>query len=127
MRGALVQEMAPVGVETFVGATRDAVFGPLVGFGLGGVQVELWKDVVFRVSPLRDRDAAEMLEQIKAKALLEGFRGSAPVDRAALIDVILRVSRLVEELHEVVEIDLNPVVALPRGAVVVDARIRIVR
>ena len=127
MRGALVQEMAPAGVETFVGATRDAVFGPLVGFGLGGVQVELWKDVVFRVSPLRDRDAAEMLDQIKAKALLEGFRGSAPVDRAALIDVILRVSRLVEELHEVVEIDLNPVVALPRGAVVVDARIRIVR
>lgn len=127
MRGALVQEMAPAGVETFVGATRDAVFGPLVGFGLGGVQVELWKDVVFRVSPLRDRDAAEMLDQIRAKALLEGFRGSAPVDRAALIDVILRVSRLVEELHEVVEIDLNPVVALPRGAVVVDARIRIVR
>lgn len=125
MQGALVQEMAPSGVETFVGATRDPEFGPLIGFGLGGVQVELWKDVAFRVAPLRDRDAADMLAQIRARALLDGFRGSAPVDRGALTDVILRVSRLIEELPQVVEVDLNPVVALPHGTVVVDARIRV--
>ncbi len=125
MEGALVQEMVPGGVETFVGATRDPSYGPLVGFGLGGVQVELWKDVVFRVAPLRDRDADEMLAQIRARALLDGFRGAPAVDRGALREVILRVGALVEALPEVLEIDLNPVVAMVRGAVVVDARIRV--
>ena len=125
MQGALVQEMAPAGVETFVGATRDPAYGPLLGFGLGGVQVELFRDVVFRVAPLRDTEAAAMLDQIRARALLDGFRGAAPVDRAALTEVILRVSALVSALPEVIEVDLNPVVALPRGAMVVDARVRV--
>ncbi|MFO0556519.1 MAG: acetate--CoA ligase family protein [Polyangiales bacterium] len=125
MQGALVQEMVARGVETFVGATRDSDYGALIGFGLGGVQVELWKDVVFRVAPLRDVDARAMTEQIKARALLDGFRGSEAVDRAALVDAILRVAQLMEDLPEVSEVDVNPLVATAKGAIAVDARIRV--
>jgi acetyl coenzyme A synthetase (ADP forming)-like protein len=125
MQGALVQEMVAPGVETFVGATRDADYGALVAFGLGGVQVELWKDVVFRVSPLRDVDARAMTEQVRARALLDGFRGAPAVDRDALVDAILRVAQLMEDLSEVSEVDVNPLIASPTGVIAVDARIRV--
>lgn len=127
MRGAIIQAMAPRGVEAFVGVTHDPSFGPLVGFGIGGTQVEVWKDVIFRVCPLGDVEAAEMIEQIRGVKLLDGFRGAKPADRAAIVDTLLRVARLVEEVAEIRELDINPLVvrAPEEGAVVVDARVRV--
>ena len=125
MRGVLLQEMVEGGVETFIGATRDSDFGHLLGFGIGGVNVELWKDIVFRVAPLRDVDARAMLDQIRARALLDGFRGAPGADKTALVSVLLRVSRLVTDFPEIVELDINPLVALPDRAVAVDARLRV--
>jgi acetyl coenzyme A synthetase (ADP forming)-like protein len=127
MDGVIVQQMIKGGVETFIGVTYDPTFGPLLGFGIGGVNVEVWKDVVFRVHPLTDVDAGEMLEQIRGRKLLEGYRGAAPADREALIDALLRVSRLVDDLPEICELDINPLVARGpgQGVVAVDARIRV--
>lgn len=127
MDGALVQEMITGGVETYVGSTEAPGFGMLVAFGIGGINVELWKDVVFRVHPLTDLDAREMLEQIRGRALLEGFRGMPPADKEALVSAILRVDRLVGDNPEIRELDINPLVALPpgEGVVAIDARIRI--
>jgi acetyl coenzyme A synthetase (ADP forming)-like protein len=125
MRGALVQRMVSGGVETFVGATRDPSFGAILGFGIGGVNVELWKDVVFRVAPLRDVDARAMIEQIRARALLEGFRGGPRADKAAIADVLLRVGQLLHDFPQVVELDINPLSAAERGAAAIDARIRV--
>jgi acetate---CoA ligase (ADP-forming) len=125
--GVLVQPMAPRGVEMFLGASRDPVFGPVVAFGTGGIELELWNDVVFRIAPLTSADALAMLDSIRGRALLDGFRGAPAGDREALVDAILRVSRLVEDVPEVVELDLNPLVALEpgRGVVAVDARVRV--
>lgn len=125
MRGVLVQRMISRGVETFVGATRDPSFGPILGFGIGGVNVELWKDVVFRVAPLRDTDARAMIDQIRGRALLDGFRGGPRADREAIADVLLRVGRLLADHPQVVELDINPLLASEDGAVAVDARIRV--
>lgn len=127
--GVLVQEMVTDGVETFVGVTQAPGFGPLIGFGIGGVAVEVWRDVAFRVHPLTDVDAREMLDQIRGRALLDGFRGAPPADREALADAILRVDRMVGDLPEIEELDLNPLFALPpgQGVVAVDARIRVER
>jgi acetyl coenzyme A synthetase (ADP forming)-like protein len=127
MDGALVQEMVPRGVETFVGVTHAPGYGPLLGFGTGGVAVEVWKDVAFRVAPITDADAASMLDQIRGAKLLDGFRGGPRADRKALVDTLLSVSRMVQDLPEIAEMDINPLVALEpgRGAVAVDARIRV--
>ena len=123
MDGVSVQQMVPEGVETIVGASFDPSFGHVLMYGLGGVNVELLKDVAFGIAPLTSTDAERMLEEVKGSRLLEGWRGSPKVDRAALIDVILRVSRLVTDFPEIREMDLNPVRVLERGAVAVDARI----
>jgi acetyl coenzyme A synthetase (ADP forming)-like protein len=125
--GVLVQQMVPSGVETFVGITTDPAFGPLVGFGIGGVEIEVWRDVVFRVAPVNAIDAREMVDQIRGIALIRGFRGALPRDRVALEDAILRVSELIRDFPEVRELDVNPLLALPEGhgALVLDARIRI--
>jgi acyl-CoA synthetase (NDP forming) len=123
--GYLVQRMVKGGVEMLVGVVHDPVFGPVVACGAGGTAVELLKDISVRITPLTDRDADEMLGELKTFPLLEGYRGSPPVDLEALRDVILRISALVEDHSEVVEADLNPVVALPDGCVIVDARVRI--
>jgi len=127
MEGVLVQTMITEGVEVMVGVTHDPLFGPLIAFGLGGIHVEILGDVRFRVTPLTDRDAADMVREIKGYRLLEGYRGHAPADIAALEELLLRVSRLVEEIPEVTELDLNPVFALPpgQGCGIVDARIRV--
>ncbi len=124
--GWLLQAMAPVGVECFAGVTQDPVFGPLVAFGLGGVAVELWRDVAFRLAPLDDVDASELLRAIRGKQMLDGFRGAAPADRQALQEVLLRLSHLAAEVPEIAELDINPLLAQPpgRGTVAVDARIR---
>jgi acetate---CoA ligase (ADP-forming) len=117
------------GVEALVGVTTDPTFGPLLVCGLGGVLVELIKDVSFRLTPVSDVDAAEMLSGLRSARLLAGYRGSPPADRQALIDVILRISALVELTPEVRELDLNPVKVLSpgEGAIVVDGRMRVGR
>ena len=125
--GVLIQPMVAGGVETMLGITRDPVFGSLLAFGLGGIHVEVLKDVQFRVGPLTDRDADELLHGIRAFRLLEGYRGHAAADIDALRDLLLRLSRLAEEVPEIQEVDLNPVIALApgEGCRIVDARIRV--
>ena len=127
MDGVLVQPMLSDGVEVMIGITQDPLFGPLIAFGLGGIHVEIINDVCFRVTPISDRDASDMVQSIRGYRLLQGFRGRPPGDIAAVEDLLLRVSRLVEELPEVVELDLNPIFVLPpgKGCMIVDARIRV--
>jgi acetyl coenzyme A synthetase (ADP forming)-like protein len=127
MDGVLVQPMISGGVELMVGVSQDPLFGPLIGFGLGGIHVEILRDVCFRVTPITDRDAAEMVRSIKGFRLLEGYRGHPPADIPAIEELLLRVARLVEAVPEIAELDLNPVVALPpgQGCKIVDARIRV--
>jgi acyl-CoA synthetase (NDP forming) len=125
--GVVIQPMISGGVETIVGITDDRLFGPLVAFGLGGIHVEVLKDVHFRVAPLTDRDADELLHEVRGYKLLEGYRGHPPADIEALRDIVLRIARLAEEVPEIAELDLNPVIALPpgNGCRIVDARIRV--
>lgn len=126
-QGALIQEFVPGGHEVLIGMTQDPNFGPLVAFGLGGVYVELLKDVAFRIHPLTDVDAAEMIRETKGHRLLEGYRNQALGDLAALETALLRVSGLITAVPELAEMDLNPVKVLEPGdgVVVVDARMRI--
>lgn len=121
--GVAVQQMADPGTEVIVGLVTDPQFGPVVMFGLGGILVEVLKDVSFRIVPLRPRDAATMIREIKGFPVLEGVRGRPPVDVAALEEMLLKVSAFAESHPEVVELDLNPVLAYSSGAVAVDARI----
>ncbi|MDR0492586.1 MAG: acetate--CoA ligase family protein [Nitrososphaerota archaeon] len=121
--GIIVQEMAPQGTEVIVGAVKDPQFGPTVMFGLGGIFVELLKDVNFRVAPLTIVDAKEMITQLKAFPLLNGYRGSEPRDIDALAQILCEVSKLILDNPEIKELDLNPVMAYPKGAKTVDARI----
>jgi acyl-CoA synthetase (NDP forming) len=125
--GILIQSMISDGVETMIGVSQDRRFGPLVAFGLGGIHVEVLGDVQFRIAPLTDRDADDLLHDIRGVQLLQGFRGRPPVDLAALREVLLRFSRLAVEVPEIVELDLNPVIALPaeQGCRLVDARVRV--
>jgi acyl-CoA synthetase (NDP forming) len=127
--GVLIQPMLTGGVETMIGVAADRLFGPLICFGLGGIYVELMGDVRFRIVPLTDHDADELLREIRGFPLLRGYRGQPAVDVEALRDVLLRVSRLADEVPEIVELDLNPVIALPsgHGCRVVDARIKVRR
>jgi acyl-CoA synthetase (NDP forming) len=127
MDGVLVQPMVSDGTECMVGMTLDPLFGPLVAFGLGGIHVEILGDICFRVTPLTDRDAAEMIRSIRGYRLLKGYRGHAPADITAIEDVLLRVSQLVEEIPGICELDLNPIFALPpgKGCRIVDARLRV--
>ncbi|HUW65688.1 MAG TPA: acetate--CoA ligase family protein [Spirochaetia bacterium] len=121
IHGVLVQEMINDGVEVIIGMTRDPVFGPVIMFGLGGIFVEALRDVSFKVAPLSHRDAGEMIMEIKGHRVLQGMRGRPPVDFAALMEVILQVSRLVTDHAEIKELDINPLLVSSRGAVVVDA------
>ncbi|QFU81973.1 acetate--CoA ligase family protein [Natronorubrum aibiense] len=121
--GVLVSPMRSDGVEVIVGATRDEQFGPVVMFGLGGVFVEVLEDVAFRAAPLTEHDARAMLDDIDAQDVLEGTRGDPPVDRDAIVDVLLSVSRLVADYPEIAEVDLNPVLAGDGGAEILDASI----
>jgi acetate---CoA ligase (ADP-forming) len=107
--------------------THDPVFGPIVVCGTGGVLVELLKDVVVRITPLTDQDASDMIRSLKTYPLLNGYRGGPHYDVVALEQVILRVGALVEDIHEIAELDLNPAIALleGQGVSIVDARIRV--
>ena len=123
--GFILQRMAPHGVEMLVGVAHDALFGPVIVCGAGGVTAEVMKDVAVRITPLTDRDAHSMVTSLRAFPLLEGFRGAPRADVDALKDVLLRVSAMVEAHPEVAEMDCNPVVVSPEGAVIVDARVRV--
>jgi acetyl-CoA synthetase (ADP-forming) len=123
IHGLTVQKMAPPGIQVIVGMSKDPQFGPVIMFGLGGILVELLKDVSFRIVPVTKRDAAEMIREIKGYPLLEGYRGQEPANIDALQDIIVRVSQFVERTPEIKELDLNPIFAYRDKAVSVDARI----
>jgi acetyl coenzyme A synthetase (ADP forming)-like protein len=127
LTGVMIQEMVAGGVEVVVGATLDKTFGPLVLYGSGGILVELLNDVAFRINPLTDTDVREMIGEVKGTALLRGYRGSHTADEAALSEIILRVSALLEICPQIQEMDANPVKVLESGAMVVDARVRVDR
>lgn len=121
--GVSVQRMAAPGIEVIIGMSKDPQFGPVIMFGLGGILVEVLKDVSFRIVPLNERDAHEMVREIKAYPVLEGFRGREPGDIAFLEETLLKVSRFVESTPEIKELDLNPIIVYRDGGVAVDARI----
>jgi acyl-CoA synthetase (NDP forming) len=123
--GFLVQQMVPTCVEMLVGVVHDRLFGPVVACAAGGTEAELLKDVSVRITPLTDVDAREMVRSLATFPLLDGYRGAPRADVGALEDVLLRVSAMVEAHPEVAEMDLNPVIVGPDGAVIVDARVRL--
>jgi acyl-CoA synthetase (NDP forming) len=125
MGGALLQPMIESGIETIVGVTHDPSFGPLVLFGMGGTTAELLGDRTLRILPLTDEDAHEVVRALRGSPLLFGYRGRPPVDVGALEDILLRVGRLAEDVPEVAEMDLNPVVVSEHGAIAVDVKIRV--
>jgi acyl-CoA synthetase (NDP forming) len=121
----VVQRMVQTGVEMLVGVVGDAVFGPVIACGAGGVQAELLKDVAVRISPIGRGDAREMIRSLATYPLLTGYRGAPAVDEGSLEDLLLRLSAMVEAHVELAEIDLNPVVVGPEGTAVLDARVRV--
>jgi len=125
LRGFLVQQMAPPGVEMLVGVVHDPLFGPVVACGAGGVTAELLQDVAVRITPLTDRDVRLMITSLRTFPLLDGFRGAPKADLHALEGVVLRIGALVENHPEIAEMDCNPVVVSPDGAIIVDARVRV--
>ena len=125
MGGAIVQPMATPGTETIVGVVQDPSFGPLVMFGLGGVATELLGDRAFRILPLTDVDAADLVRSIRGAPLLLGYRGAPPADVPALEALLLRVGRLADDVPELAELDLNPVIVSTEGALAVDVKLRL--
>ncbi|MGZ4298706.1 MAG: bifunctional acetate--CoA ligase family protein/GNAT family N-acetyltransferase [Solirubrobacteraceae bacterium] len=125
VQGFVVQQMIPDGVELLVGMVQDASFGPVLACGAGGTNTELFKDVAVRITPVTDRDAAEMVRSLQLYPMLTGFRGSAPCDVAAVESVLIRVGAMVDAHPEIAELDCNPVIVRSDGAVVVDARVRL--
>jgi len=121
--GVLVQEMAPSSTEIIVGATKDPQFGPALMFGLGGIFVEVLKDVTFRIAPITKLDAQEMITEVKAYPILRGYRGQPPADIDAIAQILMNTSRLVMDHLEIKELDLNPIMVYEKGAKTVDARI----
>ncbi len=121
--GLLVQEMAPQSTEVIVGATKDPQFGPALMFGLGGIFVEVLKDVTFRIAPISEPDAREMITEVRANPILKGYRGQPPADIKAIVEILMNTSRLVMEHQEIKELDLNPIMVYEKGAKTVDARI----
>jgi len=123
LTGILVCETLPAGLETIIGMTQDVSFGPAIMFGLGGVFVEVLRDVSFRVLPLTKADAHEIIREIKGFTLLKGIRGETPKDVEALADLIVKVAKMVEENPEIKELDINPCFVYPSGARPADARV----
>ncbi len=123
IRGVIVSPMADVGVEVIIGTKVDDQFGPVIMFGMGGVLVEILKDVAFRVLPISPTTARQMIEEIRSAPMLNGYRGQAPCDKKALRRLLLKCSELIEAYPQIVEMDLNPVIAHEKGVSIVDARI----
>ena len=123
VQGVSVQKMARPGIEVIIGLSKDAQFGPVLMFGLGGILVEVLKDVSFRIVPLTRKDAEEMIREIKGYPLLQGYRGQEPADIPFLEQLIVKVSELAEQYPQIEELDLNPIFAYKDSAIAVDARI----
>jgi acyl-CoA synthetase (NDP forming) len=125
MQGVIVQRMIKGGIETIAGVTQDPSFGPLIMFGSGGIYAELINDVALRLHPITDLDAKEMVNSIKMAKIFNGFRGAPPADKAAVQDLLLRLSAMVEDLPQIAELDFNPVMVMPKdgGYWIVDARV----
>jgi acyl-CoA synthetase (NDP forming) len=123
IHGISVQKMAPPGTEVIIGTSKDPQFGPVIMFGLGGIFVEVLKDVSFRIIPVGRKDAQEMIQEIKGFALLRGFRGREPANISALVGMILKISKFIDENPQIREMELNPVLAYKDKALAVDARI----
>ncbi len=123
IEGILVQEMAPTSTEVIVGSIKDQQFGPTLMFGFGGIFVEVMKDVAFRIAPITEQDAREIITEVKAYPILRGYRGQPPLDIDMIIKILLNTSRLVMDHQEIKELDLNPVMVYEKGAKTVDARI----
>ena len=121
--GITVQEMAPASTEVIVGAIKDPQFGQTLMFGLGGIFVEILKDVTFRIAPITEQEAREMIIEVKAYPLLQGYRGQPPADIDAIAKILLATSRLIMDYPQIKELDLNPVIVYEKGAKTVDARI----
>jgi len=121
--GILVEEMVPPSTEIVVGGIRDPQFGPTLMFGLGGVLVEILRDVTFRICPIARRDALEMISEVKGYQILEGYRGQPPVDINKIVEIMLDTSKLIMDYPEIIEIDLNPVIVYEKEAKVVDSKI----
>jgi acyl-CoA synthetase (NDP forming) len=121
--GVSVQKMARPGTEVIIGTSKDPQFGPVIMFGLGGIFVEILKDVSFRVIPVEARDAQEMIQEIKGYPLLKGYRGKEAASITALVEIILKISKFIEQNSQVKELELNPIFAYRDKAVAVDARI----
>lgn len=121
--GVLVQEMAPDSTEVIVGSIKDPQFGPALMFGLGGVFVEVLKDVTFRIAPVTEEEAREMITEVKAYPLLKGYRNTPPSDIESIVKILLSTSRLITDHEEIKELDLNPILVYEKGAKTVDARI----
>jgi acyl-CoA synthetase (NDP forming) len=123
IEGVSVQNMARQGTEVIIGMSKDPQFGPVLMFGLGGILVEVLKDVSFRIVPLARRDAKEMIKELKGYPILEGYRGQEPANTEVLENLLLKVSDFVEGRPEIKEMDINPIFAYSDGALAVDARI----
>ncbi|MEK7732944.1 MAG: acetate--CoA ligase family protein [Planctomycetota bacterium] len=123
IRGVIVSEMALPAPEVIIGGLRDPQFGPAVMFGMGGVFVEIFKDISFRISPLEEYEALEMIGEVKGSAILKGFRNSKALDISTLAQTILKVSEMMISLLEIKEIDLNPILVYPKGVTAVDVRV----
>lgn len=123
IQGVSVQNMARLGTEVIIGMSKDPQFGPVLMFGLGGILVEVLKDVSFRIVPLTRRDAREMIKEIKGYSILEGYRGLEPANIEVLEEILLKVSDLVENRPAIKELDINPIFAYSNGALAVDARV----
>ncbi|MEM0020627.1 MAG: acetate--CoA ligase family protein [Fervidicoccaceae archaeon] len=121
--GFLAQKMLPKGgIEVIVGGIRDPVFDATIMFGLGGIFVEIFRDVSFRIAPLKEKEALDMIDEIKSKSLLEGYRGDTPKDKKAIAEIIVKAAKLIYENQELKEMDINPVIVYDKGAFAVDAR-----
>ncbi|HID27555.1 MAG TPA: acetyl-CoA synthetase [Methanosarcinales archaeon] len=121
--GVLISEMVQSGIETIVGVKRDPQFGAVIMFGLGGIFVEVFKDVSLRVAPITKFDAINMIKEIKGYKILKGFRGCKEYDIDSVVDVLLSVSKISEEINNLLELDINPLIVQEKGVVAVDARI----
>jgi len=121
--GVIAYSMVPQGTEIIIGIMKDPHFGPVIMFGLGGIFVEILKDISFRILPIEERDAEEMISEIKGYQILKGVRGESPKDIIAIKEVLMKISQLVMENPEIKEIDLNPIFVFKKGLQVVDARI----
>jgi acetyl-CoA synthetase (ADP-forming) len=123
IEGLFVQEMMPPSFEVMVGGKYDNTFGQTIAFGLGGIYVEVYEDVSFRILPITEKDAISMIKETKTYKILVGYRGKKPADIRALIDILMKTSNMLESNPEIKELDMNPIFALPDRAVAIDARV----